>query len=102
MLSLEKAGKKRKAAASPISTTPKGKKVKVLTHRPRYIKTTKVPKLTEGPSSTVEPDYSTLAEAKGEWAKAPKPMVIAEQEKTETTEVPKRPTKAKEKTTEEP
>jgi hypothetical protein len=77
-----KQGKKRKAAASAISTSPKGKKVKVLTPRPRYIETAKVPKLAEGPSSAVEPDYPALAEAKGKSAKLPKPMVIAEEEKT--------------------
>jgi hypothetical protein len=49
-----KQGKKRKAVALAISTTPKGKKVKVLTHRPRYIETTKVSKLAEGPSFAVE------------------------------------------------
>jgi hypothetical protein len=43
-----KQGKKRKAAASTISATLKGKKVKVLTHRPRHYETTKVPKLAEG------------------------------------------------------
>jgi hypothetical protein len=33
---------------------PKGKKIKVLTHRPRYIETATVPKLGEGTSSTAE------------------------------------------------
>jgi hypothetical protein len=32
-----KQGKKRKVATLAISTAPKGKKIKVLTHRPRYI-----------------------------------------------------------------
>jgi hypothetical protein len=49
-----KQGKKRKTAASAISVLPKGKKIKVLTHRPRYIETAKVPKLSEGISSTAE------------------------------------------------
>jgi hypothetical protein len=40
-----KQGKKRKAAASAISTTPKVKKVKVLTQRPKHIETIKVSKL---------------------------------------------------------
>jgi hypothetical protein len=95
-------GKKRKVVASAISTTLKGKKVKVLTHRPRYIGTAKVSKLAEGPSSAVEPDYPALAEAKGESAEVPKPMVIAKQEKTETVEVLKRPAEAKEKMAEKP
>jgi hypothetical protein len=33
---------------------PKGKKMKVLTHRPRYIESTVVPKFGEGASSTAE------------------------------------------------
>jgi hypothetical protein len=66
----------------------------------RYIETSKVPKLAEGPSSAVEPEYPALAEAKGESVEVPKPMVIAEQEKTETTEVPKLPAETKEKTAE--
>jgi hypothetical protein len=33
---------------------PKGKKIKVLTHRPRYIETVVVPKFGEGTSSTIE------------------------------------------------
>jgi hypothetical protein len=46
--------KKRKIAASAISVVPKGKKIKVLTHRPRYIETAVVPKFGEGTSSTTE------------------------------------------------
>jgi hypothetical protein len=98
----QKQGKKRKVAASAISATPKGKKVIVLTHRPRYIETAKVPKLAEGPSSAVEPENPAPAEAKGESAEVPKAMVIAEQEKAETDEVPKHLAEAKEKTIEEP
>jgi hypothetical protein len=75
---LLKKGKKRKAAVSAISTTLKGKKVKVLTHQPRYIETAKVSKLAEGPSSAVEPNYPALVEAKGESAEVPKAMIIAE------------------------
>ena len=93
----QKQRKKRKAAASAISSTSKGKKVKVLTHQPRYIETAKVPKLARRPPSPVEPEYPALAEAKGESVEVPKPMVIAEQEKTETTEVPKLPAETKEK-----
>jgi hypothetical protein len=57
-----KQGKKRKAAASAISTTPKGKKVKVLTHRPRHSETAKVSKPTEGSSSTAKPNHPATAE----------------------------------------
>jgi hypothetical protein len=49
-----KQGKKRKAAASAISVVPKGKKIKVLTHRPRYIETATLPKFGEGTYSTTE------------------------------------------------
>jgi hypothetical protein len=49
-----KQGKKRKIAASAISVVLKGKKIKVLTHRLRYIEMATVPKLGEGMSSTAE------------------------------------------------
>jgi hypothetical protein len=61
-----------------------------------------VSKLAEGPSSALEPNYPALSEANGESAEVLKLMVIAEQEKSETTEVPKRPAEAKEKTAEKP
>jgi hypothetical protein len=75
---LRKQGKKRKAATWVISATPKGKKIKVLTHRPRYIETARVPKLAERTSSAVEPEYPAPAGAKGESAEVPQAM---EQEK---------------------
>jgi hypothetical protein len=45
-------GKKRKAAtsATPDEPVPKGKKLKVLTHRPRYIEPAVIPKFDEGAS----------------------------------------------------
>jgi hypothetical protein len=43
-----KQGKKRKAATSAISAMPKGKKIKVLTHRPRYIETATYRSLVKG------------------------------------------------------
>jgi hypothetical protein len=46
--------KKRKTVASAIADEPKGKKMKVLTHRPCYIEPTVVPKFGEGASSTTE------------------------------------------------
>jgi hypothetical protein len=49
-----KAGKKRKIAASAISAVPKDKKIKVLTHRPRYIETATVPKFGEETSSATK------------------------------------------------
>jgi hypothetical protein len=68
-----KQGKKRKTSASAISVVPKGKKIKVLTHRPRYIETTTVPKLGEGTSSIVEPGQSAPVDrSAGESAEVPK------------------------------
>jgi hypothetical protein len=46
--------KKRMITASATIAVPKGKKVKVLTHRPRYIKPAVVPEFVEGASSTTE------------------------------------------------
>jgi hypothetical protein len=51
---LRRQGKKRKTAASATTVVPKGKKIKVLTHRPRCIETVVVPEFGEGTSSTVE------------------------------------------------
>jgi hypothetical protein len=50
-------GKKRKTAASatPDEPTPKGKKLKVLTHRPRYIEPAVVPEFGGEASSAAEP-----------------------------------------------
>jgi hypothetical protein len=45
---------KRKTAASATTAVPKGKKMKVLTHRPRYIEPTVVPEFGEGTSSAAE------------------------------------------------
>jgi hypothetical protein len=46
--------KKRKTAALAAIVVPKGKKMKVLTHRPRYIEPTVVPEFGEEASSTAE------------------------------------------------
>jgi hypothetical protein len=96
---LRKQGKKRKAATLAISVVPKGKKIKVLTHRPRYIETARVPKLGEGTTSTADPRYLTIAGSKGESAEV---LEVIGQEKTESAEAPKHPVEAKEKATEEP
>jgi hypothetical protein len=50
-------GKKRKTAASatPVEPVPKGKKLKVLTHRPRYIEPAMVPEFGGEASSAAEP-----------------------------------------------
>jgi hypothetical protein len=47
-------GKKRKTVASATTVVPKGKKMKVLTHRPRYIEPAVVPEFGEGTSSTAK------------------------------------------------
>jgi hypothetical protein len=49
-------GKKRKtvASATPVEPVPKGKKVKVLTHQPRYIEPAVVPEFGVGTSSATE------------------------------------------------
>jgi hypothetical protein len=83
-----KQGKKRKTATSAISAAPKGKKIKVLTHRPRYIETARVSKLVEGTSSTVEPESAEASEIIG-------------QGKTESARVLEHRAEAKEKAAEE-
>jgi hypothetical protein len=51
---LRRQGKKRKIASSATTVVPKSKKIKVLTHWPRYIETTVVPEFGEGTSSATE------------------------------------------------
>jgi hypothetical protein len=60
-----------------------------------------VPKPTEG-SSASRSDCLALAEAKGKLVEVSKPKVTMEQQKAETTEVPKRPIETRAKTAEEP
>jgi hypothetical protein len=91
-----KQGKKRKIAASAISVVPKGKKIKVLTHRPRYIETATVPKLGEGTSSIVEPGQSApVNRSAGESAEVPKVPTSG------SVEAPKHTAEAKKKVGEE-
>ena len=68
-LSIAKAGKEKEIAASAISVAPKGKKIKVLTHRPRYIETAIVPKLHEGTSTTAEAEQTARADPREELTK---------------------------------
>ena len=93
---LRKQGKKRKVATSAVSVAPKGKKIKVLTHLPRYIETTIVSKLAKGTSSTAEPGYPTSDSSKGESAEVPKTPF------TESAEAPKHFTEAKGKAAKKP
>jgi hypothetical protein len=53
-------GKKRKTVTSAITAVPKSKKIKVLTHRPRYIEPAEVPEFGEGTSSAVEANQAAL------------------------------------------
>jgi hypothetical protein len=56
---LQRQGKNRKVAASATTAMPKGKKVKVLTHRPRYIEPAIVLEFGEGTSSTADAKQAT-------------------------------------------
>jgi hypothetical protein len=96
-----KQGKRRKSVASAIASTPKLKKIKVLTHRPKRAEMAEVPKPAKG-SSASRSDCLALAEAKGKLAEVTKPKVITEEQKTETTEVPKHHVEARAKTAKEP
>jgi hypothetical protein len=51
---LRRQGKKRKSVGSIATAMSKGKKMKVLTHRPRYIEPAIVPEFGEVTSSTAE------------------------------------------------
>jgi hypothetical protein len=83
-------GKKRKTAASATLAKPKSKKVKVLTHQPRYIEPAVVPEFGEGTSSAAE-------------AKQTAPIVQSAEEPTVVSKVPTvGPTKAKDDKAEEP
>jgi hypothetical protein len=76
-----KQGKRRKIAASTISITPRSKKVKVLTHRPKRIETAEVPRPIEGSSSASEPSRSAPVEARAEPAEEPELNKLIEQPK---------------------
>jgi hypothetical protein len=74
---LRRQGKKRKNAASATTTVPKGKKIKVLTHRPQYIETTVVPEFGEGTFSAAEVKQAAPAEAEAKGSTAvPKVPIV--------------------------
>jgi hypothetical protein len=82
--------KKRKIAASVTPSEPKSKKVKVLTHRPRYIEPTVVPEFGVGSSSAAEAKQTT-------------PIVQSTEEPTVVPKVPTvEPTISKDDKAEEP
>jgi hypothetical protein len=85
-------GVKRKIFASAITAEPKGKKMKVLTHRPRYIEPAVIPKFGKGTSlaakvkevvlimqsteePTIVPKVNIVGPAKAEDNKAKEPQV---------------------------
>jgi hypothetical protein len=76
-----------------ISSTPKLKNAKVLTHRPKRIETAEVPKLIEGSSSISEPIHYTPIEARTDLAKETELKKAAEPSKASSplqeTELPK-------------
>jgi hypothetical protein len=75
---------------------PKGKKIKVLTHRPTYIETTTLPKLSEGTSSTVEAEQPALAIPREDLTELPKVPAVG------PVETLKLGAEAKEKSAKEP
>jgi hypothetical protein len=74
-----KQGKKRKTTTSATSSAPMSKKVKVLTHQPKCIETTEVPKLIEGSTPISEPSRSVRVEAKTGLAEEPRLKKAVEQ-----------------------
>jgi hypothetical protein len=84
-------GKKRKTAASAATAVPKGKKMKVLTHRPRYIDTTVVPEFGEGTSSTAEAEQAAPAarSAEGSTVVPKVPTIGPTEAKDDSAEEPK-------------
>jgi hypothetical protein len=83
--------KKRKAAALATTVVPKSKKVKVLTHRSRYIEPTVVPEFAEGASSTAEAQQAaSITQSVEEPTVMPKtPTVEPVKAKVDKTEEPK-------------
>jgi hypothetical protein len=85
-----KQGKKRKTATSAISAMLKGKKIKVLTHRPRYIEIAIVLKFGEGTSSIAGTEQAA-------------PAGLSAEESTEVPKVPiAEPAEAKEEAAKKP
>jgi hypothetical protein len=87
---LRRQGKKRKTAASTTTVVPKGKKIKVLTHRPRYIETAVVPKFGEGTSSTAKAEQAapTVRSAEGSIAVPKVPIVGSVEAKDDVAKEP--------------
>jgi hypothetical protein len=79
----QRQGKKRKTAASAISAVPKGKKIKVLMHRSRYIETTIVPKFGKETSSAAEAEQAAPAARSAEESNIVPKVPIVEPVKAE-------------------
>jgi hypothetical protein len=75
-----KQGKKRKTATSAISAVLKGKKIKVLTHRPRYIETAILPKFGEGTSSAAEAEHAPAVQSAEGSTVVPKVPIVGSAE----------------------
>jgi hypothetical protein len=88
---LRRQRKKRKIAASASTVVPKGKKIKVLTHRPRYIEPAVVPEFGEGTSSTIEEKQTAhIVQSAKESIVVPKvPKVGPTEAKNDAAEEPK-------------
>jgi hypothetical protein len=72
---------KEEAAIAPSESEPKRKRIKVLTHRPRYIEPASVPEFTGETSSATEaekPTKPTLLPEVAEMAEAPKRIELKE------------------------
>jgi hypothetical protein len=76
-----------KVAASAITAKPKGKKMKVLTHRPRYIEPAVVPEFGAGSSSSAEATETTLIAQSTEEATVIPKVSIAEPAKDKVDKV---------------
>jgi hypothetical protein len=88
---LRRQGKKRKIAASSTTTVLKGKKMKVLTYRSRYILLTIVPQFGEGTSSTAEAKQAapTVQSAEGSIVVPKVPTAGPAESKDDAAEEPK-------------
>jgi hypothetical protein len=74
---LQGQGKKRKIAAPVITTEPKGKKMKVLTHQPCYIEPVVIPEFGKGTSSAVEAkEIVSIAQSTEEPTVVPKVLTV--------------------------
>jgi hypothetical protein len=79
-----------KVSASAITAEPKGKKIKVLTHRPRYIEPAVIPEFGEGASSAAEKEIVPPVKRTEEPAIMPKlPSVKLVETKVDKAEKPK-------------